>query len=378
MKKGLTIDDLKREGMIILEAVMGSTAYGTNTPESDVDIRGVFVQPLDSILGLGYTEQVSDETNDTTYYEIRRFLELLSTNNPNVLELLNVPDDCIRLYDPLMDVVMRRSSIFLTKMCKWSFGGYAISQVRKARSLNKKMNWEDSDTVRKTVLDFCYVIDAKGKGSVPLKDWVDSSRPSFGKEFSFRSVGLSKVDHARDLYNMYDITNEPNYNPSDEFKMGITSDPNTANDVQLTSFSKSARFYGLLSFNKDGYSTHCKRYAEYQDWIAHRNIKRVNMNRLHGKQYDGKNLSHTIRLLMMSNEIASGKGVVVRRSTEEIKKLLAIKVGKYEYDELIREANDLMSTSDCAYDSSTLPDTVPMDEVDRMLIDIRKKKYGIS
>jgi predicted nucleotidyltransferase len=94
------IQYLKDRGLIVFEAIMGSFAYGTNTPESDVDIRGIYVQDLDSILGMGYVEQVSDDKNDITYYEIRRFVELVRVNNPNIIELLNVPKDCIRVYNP--------------------------------------------------------------------------------------------------------------------------------------------------------------------------------------------------------------------------------------------------------------------------------------
>ena len=37
---------------IILEGVVGSTAYGLNTPESDIDTAGIFVAPLEEVLGL--------------------------------------------------------------------------------------------------------------------------------------------------------------------------------------------------------------------------------------------------------------------------------------------------------------------------------------
>jgi predicted nucleotidyltransferase len=45
---------------------------------------------------LEYTEQVSDASNDVVYYELKRFIELLYRNNPNLLELLSSPADCVR------------------------------------------------------------------------------------------------------------------------------------------------------------------------------------------------------------------------------------------------------------------------------------------
>ena len=78
--------------------IRGSHAYGTNVETSDTDYAGVFVQSMEDILGNKYTEQINDDTNDTVIYEVRRFLELLGSNNPTVLELLNTPEDCIIYY----------------------------------------------------------------------------------------------------------------------------------------------------------------------------------------------------------------------------------------------------------------------------------------
>ena len=83
----MTIENLRERGLIIFEGIVGSQAYGIATPTSDVDIKGVFMMPFENILDFGYVEQISDEKNDTVFYEIRRFLQLLQTNNPTILEL---------------------------------------------------------------------------------------------------------------------------------------------------------------------------------------------------------------------------------------------------------------------------------------------------
>ena len=75
--------------------IRGSHAYGTNIETSDTDFAGVFIQPMDDIMGFKYKQQINDDNNDIVIYEIRRFLELLASNNPTVLELLNTPEDCI-------------------------------------------------------------------------------------------------------------------------------------------------------------------------------------------------------------------------------------------------------------------------------------------
>ena len=90
-----TIDYIKKNNLILLEAISGSHAYGLNTETSDVDKRGVFLMKEDHYLGLRYVEQINDEKNDITYYELRRFLQLALQGNPNILELFNCSEEHI-------------------------------------------------------------------------------------------------------------------------------------------------------------------------------------------------------------------------------------------------------------------------------------------
>ena len=374
------IQYLKDRGLIVFEAIMGSFAYGTNTPESDVDIRGIYVQDLDSILGMGYVEQVSDDKNDITYYEIRRFVELVRVNNPNIIELLNVPKDCIRVYNPVMDVILANANQLLTKKCKSSFGAYAMQQIRKARGLNKMMNWEDHEMVRKSVLDFCYVIRPDGNGTVPFEEFLAELRLDYPNKYlhtTQKSFGLSKIDHAEDCYNIYFIEGEPTFKTNPNYA-GVVYDLEKSNNVHLTSFSKDCPFVATMTFNVDAYSTHCTRYSSYQEWLKNRNQKRVDMNRSHGKKYDGKNMMHCVRLLTMANEIAEGKGVVVRRSPDEVNKLLSIKRGEYDYEDILKEAESLVAKMEKTYPESNLPDEIKSSALNDMLVRIRREFYGMA
>ena len=117
----------------LLLVIRGSHAYGTNVETSDTDYAGVFIQSIDNILGFGYKEQINDDKNDIVIYEIQRFLQLLSSNNPTVLELLNTPEDCILYKHPIFDEVLNNRDIFITKICAKSFGGYGKMQIQKAK-----------------------------------------------------------------------------------------------------------------------------------------------------------------------------------------------------------------------------------------------------
>src|SRR5688572_28894917 len=132
----MKLDGLKPEGLVF-EAITGSRAYGLHTETSDVDIRGVFILPTVRFYSLEHIDQVSNETGDIVYYELKRFMELLAKNNPNILELLNIPQANILSKDGIMNKLS--PEIFLSRLCENSFANYAFTQIKKAWSLEKKI-----------------------------------------------------------------------------------------------------------------------------------------------------------------------------------------------------------------------------------------------
>ena len=91
----MDIQYLKDNRLLILEALSGSKAYGLDTPESDDDFKGVFMLPREQFYGLQYIPQINMDDNNAMFYEWRRFVDLLSVNNPNILELLETPADAL-------------------------------------------------------------------------------------------------------------------------------------------------------------------------------------------------------------------------------------------------------------------------------------------
>ena len=347
MKNVIDINYLRKHNLIIFEGISGSIAYGTSTPESDKDIRGVFILPLNYVLKYGFIDQVSDEKNDIVFYEIGRFIELLINNNPNILELLNLPEDCVIYRHPMFKLIEENKDFFLTKKVRWTFAGYAIEQIKKARGYNKKMNWEEKQMTRKTVLDFCYVL--VDGGSVAFKEWVKdiiSIDGTMSSNWNQHDFSLVNIDHSKDLYAMYKFTN------------GIVFHEDKSHDVQLTSIPNGMKPIAYLSFNKDGYSSHCKKYSEYQTWLKERNPNRFKMNKEHGKNYDSKNMCHCMRLLDMVIEMLDTNKINVRRPKEHIEYLMKIRKGEMEYEDLLKMAEYKISLLDEKFSKSTLPEKV--------------------
>ena len=342
---------------LLLECISGSRAYGLDTPQSDTDIRGIFCLPRHEFYGLDYTPQVANESNDIVYYELKRYFELLVRNNPNILELLSTPADSVLYKHPILNRI--KPEMFLSKLCLQTFAGYALTQVKKAGGLNKKI-FNPIDKERKSLLDFCYFIN--GYSSTPLRQWLD------GHRYRQEECGLVKIPHARDLYAIFHQSQLVSGTLE-----GVYSGEN-ANDVKLSSVPEILQPVGIMIFNKDGYSIHCKDFKEYWEWVGKRNDDRYKNTLEHGKNYDAKNMMHTFRLLNMAAEIATEQRVNVRRNDREF--LFKIKKGEYQYEELMEMIEEKVETIKGEYAVSNLPDAPDEKAAAELLVEMREELYS--
>ena len=338
---------------LIFKAIVGSQSHGTSTPTSDIDHKGVYMQHIDELISFGYKEQI-DINKDECYYEIRRFMQLLQSANPTVLELLYSPSDCIIKSSPQFDLLIMNRDKFLTQKCLLSFGGYAIAQLKKARGLDKKMNWEKTRVERKTPLNFIYCcVDGK---TIPIKKWLKI------KDKKQENCGLVALNHFRDCFALYYDKSVPSLG----FK-GIVLDD--SNSVRLSSVPKGMKPETIIYYNKDGYSMHCKEYKEYKMWLDNRNTQRYVDIKGHNQKIDGKNLLHCRRLLDMAMEIAIDKTVNVRRPNAEY--LLSIRRGEVELNTIIEQAEQDLKGLDELFAKSRLPVDCDSSFVNDLLLQIR-------
>lgn len=382
---------LKDGGYIIYEAVVGSQAHGTSTPQSDVDKAFVYILPENDILGLKYKEQLRVNA-DYTGYEIRRFLELAHSNNPTILELFYGPEDCIETMHPVFKYALEMRDTILSKRCKHSFSGYAKKQILKAKGLDKMQNWEKGRVTRKEPIDFCYVID--GYGTKPLKKWLKLM------DMEQKFCGLIKIPNARDNYAMFydwdahhcfadSMNKEDKEHNKKRFKelgrpvglgykgitkSGVGENVAESNQLRLSSIPKGQEVRAIVVYNKDGYTAHCKDYNNYQEWLENRNEKRWVETKEHGQMIDGKNMMHCKRLLQIAREIAETGTITIRRPNRE--ELLDIRKGNVSLEELIEWSENEMAELDSLFDNSDLPDEVDTEVIHNTLVKIRKEFYG--
>ena len=396
----LKLIEEKSPGAIpLLLVIRGSHAYGTNIETSDTDYSGVFIQNMDAILGFNYTEQINDDNNDIVLYEIKRFLELLSSNNPNILELLNTPEDCIIYKHPVFDEILNNRDKFITKLCAKSFGGYAVSQIKKANGQNKKQNWNKDKVSRKDVLDFVYVLE--GPKSIPWKVW--NTKVSFvGRDgYDEKFCGVVNVPNAKDVYAVYfdnvayncfgdSVSSEVRERYKEQrlksnlplgfgykglVKTNEGQNVAESNALRLSSIPKGETSICNIVYNKDGYSEHCKDYKSYEDWLVNKNDARWVDVKSHGQKIDGKNMMHCKRLIQMAREIGEGKGINVRRENAEY--LISIRRGEIDLQTLIDEVEKEIIEIDEIFTNSNLPNDINQKFINDLLIKVRKKIYNI-
>lgn len=116
----------------IFKCITGSRAYGTNTQDSDTDIRGVCIPEIDYFFGIKRFEQFID--NESTIYDLRKALNLIAAANPNMLELLFIPERCFLKITPIWNNILESRDSFISTRVKSTYSGYAIAQIRRIRT----------------------------------------------------------------------------------------------------------------------------------------------------------------------------------------------------------------------------------------------------
>lgn len=416
-----TFDSIKEKGLLIYRYIRGSHAYGLEKPDgtSDVDEGAIYIAPIEETLGMPSFQQaqVADERNDTVWYEIGKWFEMLLKSNPNVLETLFIDDKFVLYEHPIMTMIKKHRDEFVTQRCFNSFCSYAMEQIKKARGLNKKIV-EQPIKEHLEPLDFCYTFYRQG--STKIKNWLEHR--GLHQEY----CGLVNIPNMHDVYGVfYDFGMHAKNNPKwDEdmafveymfelfYEWGWTDEGggvsfesikhwlsnqkpigyrgmvgkedniNIENivgapkifDLRLSSIDdKDDRPICHVAYNSSGYTDHCRKYKDWKDWEKNRNPERFKENQ--DKEFDRKNIAHCIRLLHMGIEIARDGKVNVNRTNIDRDFILNVRLGNTQYDEIIKYITYKESEMKEAMSKSTLPKDIDVKLLNTLLVEARKEFY---
>ena len=139
------MNEIKEQGHEILYLVkFGSHLYGTATPSSDQDFKGLFLPSKKSCLlnkapkHFSFNSKKGDQKNssedvDVQFWSLQYWLELVAKGETNALDLLysHTYPEMIVYQDSRMQRLFRQHQSLFTASASNSYCGYAIGQARK-------------------------------------------------------------------------------------------------------------------------------------------------------------------------------------------------------------------------------------------------------
>lgn len=322
----------------ILLAVSGSRAYGTHHAGSDVDVRGVAIEPFASMVGIGKPFEQADSPEDVapfasdltpeeqaivartklegSVYALRKFARLAADCNPNILDVLFCRDAELRWLTPLGERLRAHRDLFLSARARHSYAGYANAQLKRIRG---HRSWLlDPPTHAPTRAEFglpghtLIPHDQLAAAEAAVRKHVDGWEIDYGELAPSQVVALQ------------------NRIAQTLTEQGIGTDERWAT---------AARHVGLddnlihAMQQERAYKAAHRHYKQYRHWREHRNADRARLEAEHG--YDTKHGAHLVRLLRMGREILETGEVHVWRGDRDADELRAIKDGAWSYDQLV-------------------------------------------
>ena len=128
---------------LIVKMRLGSHLYGTATPESDLDLKGVYLpEALDILLQRVKTTVTSNRVKaagekneagdvDTEFYSLQRYLDLLAEGQTVALDMLFAPDSVMTIPPSLWWREIQASGHQLISKRATSFVQYCRQQANK-------------------------------------------------------------------------------------------------------------------------------------------------------------------------------------------------------------------------------------------------------
>lgn len=314
-------DFLRKEPLkdnIILLGLGGSYAYGTNTENSDLDIRGVATHNSEDILTRKGFEQVVNEATDTTIYSLEKIVNLLSNCNPNTIEILGLEPWQYLYVGYIGQELIKNKDMFLSKRAVHSFGGYASAQLR--RLSNKAVRTVEQEQREKHILAS-----------------IENARYSYPDKYF-------------------------NY-PEDSIKLYIDKAIQEDYDTEIF-MDINLKHYPLRDY-KSMWSEMQNIVKDYSK-IGRRNSKAIEHDKL------GKHMMHLIRLYLMCFDILEdGKIITYRKKEHDF--LMDIRNGKYLDDnkqptkEFYDIVDEMENKLNYLKDHSPLPDNPDYEGINNFL-----------
>lgn len=383
---------------IILLALGGSRAYGTNLPESDIDVRGVAINPSKQIFGLeGDFEQVVETNTDTTIYSLNKMVKLLLSCNPNTIEILGCrPEDYLYI-TPYGQEILDNKQNFLSIRAIDTFGGYARAQYNRLEHALLGNGNNDEKKLEMLLHSLNCALDAfnikhkDSKSNITLRilsveeykevirEKYEKSKADIGEKFALDIAGtlqnkeLTDQERTSKIQSLTDLYRNDLDGLEDDYLYKLDDINNNVADMIVLSgeFSK----YPLGDIQTLLRDFH-KIKSEYGN-INKRNTKKDEIHM-------AKHMMHLLRLYKMGTKLNTDMEIHTHWDGKDQEMLMDVRLGKYmtgdgmrvrpEFYELLKEIQD---EYDYSVKHTILPQQPNIEALNAMLQKIYTNRYGI-
>ncbi len=355
------------ENSIDLLVYSGSRAYGTSTPESDVDVVGICTPPRYVLSDLfhRFDEAKSPRLNfqgislgdiDSKIYSSAKFIKLASEVNPNIIEILYTDEsDYIHVGARGRKLINNRD-LFLSRRAAWTFLGYAVSQIKR---IQRHKKWLDNPPKNKPKRED-FGLPACERVSNTLQKRLKARVESW----NFHDYPLDNDQRQLLKSEVLNLVSELT-----EVNLHAGNWPEAYRKAAFNELVKNANFSEEvvdLLHRESRYFDACQTWESYINWKNHRNKKRAELEVKYG--YDCKHACQLVRLIRMAKEIISSGKVIVKRP--DAKELLFIKNGGWSYEKIVEYAQNAESEIKSLLPNSPLPESVNKVEVNKLYQEI--------
>jgi predicted nucleotidyltransferase len=325
----------------------GSHAYGTSTPTSDEDFKGVAIPPKEYFFGsVKRFEQAELKAPDpdAVIYDIRKFFNLAADCNPNIIEVLHTDPSDHFIVTPLGREILDHKDAFLSKKIKHTFLGYSVAQLKRIK------------THKRWIMNPPAAPPSRASLGLPEQTLIPQDQLVAAFAEVQKELDRFQFDFMEDLEESTKITSEDHWNAAAR-KIGLSD-----NFIQIMQKERQ-------------YVSAKREWDQYQNWKKTRNPTRSALEEKYG--YDTKHAYHLVRLIRMCREVLTTGKVIVKRPDRE--ELLSIRNGAWSYDKLIEfaETEDL-ALNELYQTSTALPKLPDREKLDQLCISLVEKSLSIQ
>jgi predicted nucleotidyltransferase len=341
----------------ILCVTHGSTAYGLNTPTSDIDIKGIAIPPREYFHGFDKRfEQAESKDPDMVVYDIRKFFALASECNPNIIEVLWGDEADRRMVTPAGLRLLEARELFLSKKARFTFSGYAHAQLKRIATHYRWLKTPPQSPPTRTDLGL-------PERTVIPADQLQAAHAAIEKRLGEWHLddmsGVEPADRIRLQNLMAEMLGE----------IGVTADAQYAAAARSIGYEEN--FLRLLDLERQ-YKARKVEWEQYQNWKATRNEARAALESKWG--FDTKHAMHLVRLMRMCREILESWRVIVKRPDRD--ELLAIRNGAWSYEELTEWAARQDAELGELYKTSTLRHSTDRPALDALCRELVEESFS--